>query len=136
MLHPSHSPPQAAVDPLATAKADLLSKFEGLKKAAPVPATVCPPDSSTPTYCPAVTAPTTPGTFEVEPAWTGGCVSLATGAVLRSTSVRPTSAEEYRAINCGACGVQCEAKCQCRNGVCAAGNACVLGRPLSANAVG
>lgn len=126
MLHPSHSPPQAAVDPLATAKADLLSKFEGLKKAAPVPATVCPPDSSTPTYCPATDA-------EVEPAWTGGCVSLATGAVLK---VRPTSADQYRAINCGACGVQCEAKCQCRNGVCAAGNACVLGRPLSANAVG
>ena len=119
MLHPSHSPPQAAVDPLATAKADLLSKFEGLKKAAPVPATVCPPDSSTPTYCPATDV------FEVKPAWTGGCVSLATGAVLK---VRPTSADEYRAINCGACGVQCDAKCQCQDGVCATGNACVLGR--------
>ena len=100
MLHPSHSPPQAAVDPLATAKADLLSK---------------------PTYCPATDA-------EVEPAWTGGCVSLATGAVLRvGAAVRPTSADQYRAINCGACGVHCDAKCQCRKGKCASGNACVLG---------
>lgn len=105
------------MDPLATAKADLLSKFEGLKKAAPVPAPVCPPDSSTPAYCPASDA------FDVEPAWTGGCVNLATGAILR----RPGSADQYRAVNCGACGVQCNIRCQCRDGLCATGGACVLG---------